>query len=84
MTFTKKLCLCLSLFLSVVPRGICQTVACSDKHVLESLGDHGDRLFLLEQVLKSLTQEISNLKTDVHHLSTENDNLKITMLVSRL
>ncbi|XP_052282620.1 fibrinogen alpha chain-like isoform X2 [Dreissena polymorpha] len=83
MTFTKKLCLCLSLFLAVVPNRLCQTAACSacsDKHVLESLGDHGDRLFLLEQVVKNLTQEISNLKSDVHHLSTENDNLKKTML----
>ena len=87
MTFTKKLCLCLSLFLAVVPNRLCQTAACSacsDKHVLESLGDHGDRLFLLEQVVKNLTQEISNLKSDFRHLSAENDDLKKTMLVNRL
>lgn len=54
----------------------------TDEHVLQALGDHGDRLADLEKLVKNLTSNQANLQKEITDLKVTNDELLLQIKVN--
>ncbi|XP_052791813.1 fibrinogen alpha chain-like [Mya arenaria] len=69
-------CFFVQIFVIFVQNSYCQPEQCTSQHVLSSLGDHGDRLYSLENLVQNLTNGLTSLQNDVNSLNFENAQLK--------